>query len=140
MRRNWNEHELFKFMCRDRPTYASPCKGWFLNFIIKLPLDFQLFLLDLTFSLKVGYLRQQSKDDAALVGTWGSEHQPHSLSHSYVTSFWCKTKLLFFIPWLSKTLVKRLLEQHCNLFKRWQTLCLHRVKGHLTTALPCLSW
>ena len=45
-------------------------------------------------------------------------HQPHSLSHSNVTSFCCKTKSFSFIPWLSKTLVKRLLEQHCNLFKR----------------------
>lgn len=42
----------------------------------------------------------------------------HILSHILVTSFGRKTKSFSFIPWLSKTLVKRLLEQHCNLFKR----------------------
>lgn len=67
-------------------------------------------------------------------------HISHILSHILVTSFRCKTTSFSFISWLSKTLFKRLLEQHWNLFKRWQTLCLHRVKGHLTTALPCLSW
>lgn len=138
MKRNWNEHESFKLTCRNKwPTsHLTMADYWDLS--LSDPLILEHVYLFWLFFFKFGYLRQWRGCDSALVGTWGSKHQPHS--HIHVTSFRFKTKSFSFIPWLSKTLVKRLLEQHCNLFKRWQTLCLHSVKGHLKTALPCLSW